>query len=253
VDRADPPPLRHRGLQVQAMKEYYDRRAPEYDDWYLGTGLYADRERPSWDEELHALERLISWLPPSRTLDVACGTGFLTQHLRGEVVGLDQSESMLNIARNRVPEGSFVQGDAFSLPFPDSFFDRILTGHFYGHLHTPQRQGSLQKPTGLPPSWWSWMPLCATTWKPKSGRNGYSQTGLAIRSTRDTSPEGAWRRRSARARSSSRAAGSWWCGREATTPHEPSTHGALSPEAPERARVNQGDSENHRLTSGTVV
>jgi ubiquinone/menaquinone biosynthesis C-methylase UbiE len=99
------------------MKEYYDRRAPEYDDWYLGTGLYVDRERPSWDEELHTLERLIAWLPPSRTLDVACGTGFLTRHLRGEVVGLDQSESMLNIARNRMPEGSFGQGDAFS-PLP---------------------------------------------------------------------------------------------------------------------------------------
>jgi ubiquinone/menaquinone biosynthesis C-methylase UbiE len=97
------------------MKEYYDRRAPEYDDWYLGTSLYADRERPGWDEELHALERLISWLPPSRILDVACTTGFLTRHLKGEVVGLDQSESMLNIARNRVAEGSFVRGDAFSL------------------------------------------------------------------------------------------------------------------------------------------
>ena len=122
------------------MKEYYDRRAPEYDDWYLGTGLYVDRERPNWDEELHTLERLMSWLLPSRTLDVACGTGFLTRHVRGEVVGLDQSESMLNIARDRVPEGSFVQGDAFSLPFPASSFDRVLTGHFYGHLRAPERQ-----------------------------------------------------------------------------------------------------------------
>jgi len=122
------------------MKEYYDRRAPEYDDWYLGTGPHADRERPSWDKELRALERVISRLQPRRTLDVACGTGFLTRHLRGEVVGLDQSESMLHIARNRIPKGSFVQGDAFSLPFPDSSFDRVLSGHFYGHLQAPERQ-----------------------------------------------------------------------------------------------------------------
>jgi ubiquinone/menaquinone biosynthesis C-methylase UbiE len=122
------------------MKEYYDRRAPDYDDWYLGTGPYADRERPSWDKELRALERVISRLQPGRTLDVACGTGFLTRHLRGEVVGLDQSESMLHIARNRIPKGSFVQGDAFSLPFPDSSFDRVLSGHFYGHLQAPERQ-----------------------------------------------------------------------------------------------------------------
>jgi len=122
------------------MKEYYDRRAPEYDDWYLGIGLHADRERPGWEDELRTLERVISELPPSRTLDVACGTGFLTRHVRGEVVGLDQSESMLNIARDRVPEGSFVQGDAFTLPFPASSFDRVLTGHFYGHLQAPKRQ-----------------------------------------------------------------------------------------------------------------
>ena len=28
------------------MREYYDRRAPEYDDWYLGRGLFAERDRP---------------------------------------------------------------------------------------------------------------------------------------------------------------------------------------------------------------
>jgi hypothetical protein len=30
------------------VKAYYDRRAPEYDDWYLGTGAYAGRVRPDW-------------------------------------------------------------------------------------------------------------------------------------------------------------------------------------------------------------
>jgi hypothetical protein len=30
------------------MREYYDRRAPEYDDWYLGRGLFAVRDRPGW-------------------------------------------------------------------------------------------------------------------------------------------------------------------------------------------------------------
>ena len=125
------------------MKEYYDRRAPEYDDWYLGTGLFADRERPGWDEELRALERTIASLPPARTLDVACGTGFLTRHLRGEVTGLDQSERMLEIAQERVPEGSFVRDDALALPFPDVSFERVFTGHFYGHLREKERQAFL--------------------------------------------------------------------------------------------------------------
>jgi ubiquinone/menaquinone biosynthesis C-methylase UbiE len=121
------------------VKAYYDRRAPEYDDWYLGTGLYADRERPGWESELAGLVELLEGLRPARTLDVACGTGFLTRHLKGEIVGLDASASMLEIARERIPDGEFLVGDALDLPFPDRSFDRIVSGHFYGHLEDEDR------------------------------------------------------------------------------------------------------------------
>jgi ubiquinone/menaquinone biosynthesis C-methylase UbiE len=120
------------------MHEYYNMRAPEYDEWYLGTGLFAERDRDGWEQELDHLRATLESLPPARTLDVACGTGFLTRHLRGEVTGLDQSERMLEIARQQVPGGTFVQGDAFKLPFPDGAFERVMTGHFYGHLEPEQ-------------------------------------------------------------------------------------------------------------------
>jgi ubiquinone/menaquinone biosynthesis C-methylase UbiE len=122
------------------VQAYYDRRAPEYDDWWLGTGLHADRDRPGWHEEVEALIGALAALPPARTLDVACGTGFLTQHLPGQVVGLDQSDSMLEIAQARVPAASFVRGDGLELPFPDRSFDRVFTGHFYGHLEDEARR-----------------------------------------------------------------------------------------------------------------
>jgi ubiquinone/menaquinone biosynthesis C-methylase UbiE len=121
------------------VKAYYDRRAPEYDDWWLGRGLYADRERPGWEDELHELEGAIRDLPPVRTLDVACGTGFLTRHLPGEVVGLDASERMLGIAREQVPRARFEHGDALSLPFEDGAFDRVFTSYFYCHLEDAER------------------------------------------------------------------------------------------------------------------
>ncbi len=122
------------------MKTYYDRRASEYDDWWLGTGLHAERVRPGWDEEVDVLAELIASLPPARTLDVACGTGFLTRHLRGDVVGLDQSERMLALARGRAPEATFVQGDALTLPFESGSFDRVFTSYFYCHLEVPERE-----------------------------------------------------------------------------------------------------------------
>jgi ubiquinone/menaquinone biosynthesis C-methylase UbiE len=125
------------------VKAYYERRAREYDDWYLGTGRFADRDRPNWEEELDELIAALQALPPARTLDIACGTGFLTRYLPGEIVGLDQSESMLEEARRQAPDATYVQGDAIELPFPDGAFARIFTAHFYGHLEDDDRRAFL--------------------------------------------------------------------------------------------------------------
>jgi len=121
------------------VKAYYDRRAPEYDDFWLRRGLYADRNLPGWEDALRELERVIADLPPARTLDVACGTGFLTRHLRGEIVALDASERMLTEARRQAPHARFVQGDALALPFDDNSFDRVFTSYFYCHLEEAER------------------------------------------------------------------------------------------------------------------
>src|SRR4051812_18137149 len=143
--------VRHRlegqrhGAYSTNVKTYYDRRAPEYDDWWLGEGLYADRNRPGWHDELRLLEEEIATLPPVRTLDVACGTGFLTRHLRGDVVGLDQSETMLRIAAGRMPAARLVRGEAVPLPFPDGDFDRVFTSHFYGHVLAEEREPFLRE------------------------------------------------------------------------------------------------------------
>jgi demethylmenaquinone methyltransferase/2-methoxy-6-polyprenyl-1,4-benzoquinol methylase len=133
------------------VKAYYDRRAPEYDDWWLGQGLYADRDRPGWDEELHTLTRVIAELPSKRTLDVACGTGFLTRHLQGDVVGLDASEHMLAVARQRAPAARFVKGDALALPFGDDSFDRVFASYFYCHLEETDRRRFLAEARRVAP------------------------------------------------------------------------------------------------------
>ena len=41
------------------MVAYYERRAPEYDDWYLGLGSFRERERPGWTEELSDVVRKV--------------------------------------------------------------------------------------------------------------------------------------------------------------------------------------------------
>ncbi len=62
--------------------------------------------------------------------DVGCGSG-MAAHLAASsgasVFGLDASESLLKIARERVPLGDFRLGDMEELPFPDASFE-LVTG-----------------------------------------------------------------------------------------------------------------------------
>ena len=99
----------------ERMRQYYDRST-------------ASREEAAKD--LPGLLRAISLLPPARVLDVACGTGSLTPHLGPEVTGLDQSEAMLEVAREHTPRANFVRGDALRMPFADNSFDRIFSSFF---------------------------------------------------------------------------------------------------------------------------
>jgi hypothetical protein len=77
---------------IRPVKQYYARRAAEYD-------------ATSWeavdDAEREAVERFVASLPPGRILDIGCGTGYLTRLLRGRVVAVDQSAEMLKLAQAR--------------------------------------------------------------------------------------------------------------------------------------------------------
>ncbi len=78
--------------------------------------------------------------PGDRALDLCCGTGDLALVLvrRGaEVVGLDFSGAMLEIAEKRrqknlksqIQNLKFIQGDAQQIPFPDLSFDIVTVGY----------------------------------------------------------------------------------------------------------------------------
>ena len=68
--------------------------------------------------------------PGTRQLDAGCGEGKeheLALQLGADVSGFDASAALLDIARNRLPEGSFAEGDLEELPFEDASFD-VVTG-----------------------------------------------------------------------------------------------------------------------------
>jgi ubiquinone/menaquinone biosynthesis C-methylase UbiE len=123
----------------ERQKRYYDLRAPEYDRgaWEPETALQAAEHAQIVD--------VLTALPPARTLDVGCGTGLLTQHLRGEITLLDASEAMLRLAGERVPRARRVHAEAPPLPFAESSFDRVFSSHFLDHLEAHDRQRFLSE------------------------------------------------------------------------------------------------------------
>jgi SAM-dependent methyltransferase len=81
--------------------------------------------RPLWQDTLAVLEVK----PGVRLFDAGCGAGgasVLAAALGSEVTGLDASAALLAIARERLPQARFVDGDLEQLPF--------ATGHFHAAL-----------------------------------------------------------------------------------------------------------------------
>jgi ubiquinone/menaquinone biosynthesis methyltransferase len=76
--------------------------------------------------------------PGTRVLDLACGTGDIAFSLaaRGaQVVGLDITYRMLQLARAKQRGPQFVTGDMLALPFGNDAFDIVTTG--YGLRNVP--------------------------------------------------------------------------------------------------------------------
>lgn len=109
-----------------------------YEEW---SGIY-DGPNPMIETEERVSHPILRDLggPGVVALDAACGTGrqaaFLHQ-LGCSVVGLDQSEPMLAIAREKLPDARFEVGDVEHLPFDDGSFDLAVVSLALCHLTDP--------------------------------------------------------------------------------------------------------------------
>ena len=83
-----------------------------------------EQQLPTYEEAI----RRVGLGPGQRVLEVGCGTGVFLRAAadRGaEVVGVDASEALLELARARVPEAELQLGDMQFLPFADDTFDVV--------------------------------------------------------------------------------------------------------------------------------
>jgi demethylmenaquinone methyltransferase / 2-methoxy-6-polyprenyl-1,4-benzoquinol methylase len=92
------------------------------------------------------LVKMAAVQPGDKALDVCCGTGdiaFALERAGAEVIGLDFSPAMLDVARQRARRAGhaaqFAAGDALNIPFGDSMFDIVTVGYGLRNLASWER------------------------------------------------------------------------------------------------------------------
>lgn len=126
------------------LKASFTGSIPEYYDRYLG---------PAWFATFAAdLARRLPAKPPGDVLEIACGTGLVTRHLRERLdprvllVATDLSKGMLDYARAAVGERAKLdwrEADATRLPFGDGEFAAVVCS--FGVMFVPDKPAAFRE------------------------------------------------------------------------------------------------------------
>jgi SAM-dependent methyltransferase len=125
----------------RSMIDYYEARAPEYDDWYLRRGRYARGaiHDAAWNAELDSAGRWLDGLPwNGEIVELAAGTGWWSPLLasRGELSLYDASPAALDRARERLVahdlRAHLHVRDAWAEP--DRAVDGLFVGFWLSHV-----------------------------------------------------------------------------------------------------------------------
>jgi SAM-dependent methyltransferase len=113
-----------------------------YEDFSLAVGL-RDWLRPNRRHEAlrMRIDRLLSGRKGLRILDIGCGAGVMTAHLRryGDVTGIDFSSAAIAAARDFVPGVDFKVASLEDLP-ADQTFDVLTLFDVLEHIPEDQRR-----------------------------------------------------------------------------------------------------------------
>ncbi len=117
-------------MQTEELRRYYNEIAPSRPAWKSKNRYYHD-----------AIASFVTFniLPDDSVLEIGCGPGDLIASLPcRSKTGIDLSEQMLRIAREKYPAVEFIQGDAEDLP-EGRTFDKVILSDTVGLLPDVQR------------------------------------------------------------------------------------------------------------------
>jgi SAM-dependent methyltransferase len=98
--------------------------------WGIRARDWAEVQESMFAPLFEEVLRNIGVGPGTLLLDIGCGSCIFCQMADGlgaQVSGLDATEPLLDIARERLPQGDFTLGEMEELPYPDQSFD-VVTG-----------------------------------------------------------------------------------------------------------------------------
>lgn len=104
------------------------------DDYNLIAEDFSRTRNQNW-EELNFLAETVA--TNKKVIDLGCGNGRLYELFKNKIVGycgIDISEKLIGIAKNRYPGARFRVGDVLNLPFPDEFFDNAFGIAVFHHI-----------------------------------------------------------------------------------------------------------------------
>lgn len=112
------------------------------DDYNL---IAEDFSRTRWNiwKEFNVFANYIN--DGDKILDAGCGNGRLLELLKDkkiDYIGVDISENLVKIAKEKYPSNNFLTADALNLPFPDNYFDKVFS---IAVLHTVPSKEFRQK------------------------------------------------------------------------------------------------------------
>ncbi|MBI2041585.1 MAG: class I SAM-dependent methyltransferase [Candidatus Nealsonbacteria bacterium] len=118
-------------LAQKAHKDHWEKRWKGNRERQERTGEYR-----RYQADL--LKKYVNFGPDSKILDVGCGLGGLINYLdQGERYGLDTLMNYFLQNFDMHKEVRWVEGRGENLPFPDDFFDVIISTNFIDHIQDP--------------------------------------------------------------------------------------------------------------------
>ena len=98
--------------------------------WSTAPPYWAQHFEPWFSPMYQTVLKQLELSDKNRLLDAGCGSGLfihLAARTGAEIIGVDAAQGLLELARQRNPQISFLQEDLETLPFKDKTFD-IVTG-----------------------------------------------------------------------------------------------------------------------------